>query len=135
MEAPLHHSAKVGPDSGKAGVTLRSENSSPESSSEEATSSSGSGKSKEFEMSDLESLQDAQLDHTLLENHFLKSGQEEANARKEAILRHSRNYGYVKMGKLQVYKKKIKMLEQKSKKHLMKNQKFEKELNEIRQKM
>ena len=69
----MHHSAKVGPDSGK-GVALRSENSSPESSSEEETSSSGSEKSKEFEMSDLESLQDAQLDHTLLENHFLKSG-------------------------------------------------------------
>jgi hypothetical protein len=83
-------------------------------------------------LSDLESLQDAQLDNNLLEHHFLNISQKDANAKKESILKHSRNYGYVKMSKLQVYKQKIKVLEQKSKQDLMKNQKMEKEINEIK---
>ena len=72
-----------------------------------------------FDISDLESLQDAQIDNNLLENHFLKQDQNDAVVKKESLLRHSRVYGYVKIPKLEVYKRRIKLLEEKFKKQIM----------------
>ena len=69
------------------------------------------------------------MDDNLLEQHFLNISQKDANAKKASILKHSRNYGYVKMNKLQIYKQKIKMLEKRSKQDLLKNQKMEKKTN------
>ena len=53
--------------------------------------------------------------------------------KKETILRHSRVYGYIKIPKLEVYKRKIKLLEEKSKKQIMNKQNYQKQITEIRQ--
>jgi len=65
--------------------------------------------SLDFSADDIESLQNAHIDNLLLETHFLGSDQNE-DAVREELEYQAKIFGYTKLTKLQLYKKRLEYL-------------------------
>lgn len=57
-------------------------------------------------MDDIESLQDAEIDNKLLENHFINPSKGELMKR-QILMRHARNYGYFLIPKDELFSRKF----------------------------
>lgn len=89
----------------------------------------------DFEVSDIESLQDARIDNDLLEDHFIRRKQKDISETYTLVNRYAKTYGYTKIPRVEVQKRKIKILEERSKKYMKALHESELQIKDIRDKI
>ena len=83
-----------------------------------------------FNIDDIESLQDAEIDNRLLEFHFLSPSKQEV-LKREILLKHARNFGYILIPRNDLYETKYRHTYEKKEQYYTEKYEIEQKVKEL----